>query len=97
MKDKKLLKKILIGMSAIGPGLFLIGYNIGTGSVTTMAKVGAEHGMTLTWALVLSCIFTYVLMVAYGQTTLVTGKTALSTIKTNFKYGNVLAIYILIA
>ena len=97
MKDKKLLKRILIGMSAIGPGLFLIGYNIGTGSVTTMAKVGAEHGMTLTWALVLSCIFTYVLMVAYGKTTLVTGKTALSTIKTNFKYGNVLAIYILIA
>ncbi len=97
MKDKKLFKKIAIGLSAIGPGLFLIGYNIGTGSVTTMAKVGAEHGMTLTWALVLSCIFTYVLMVAYGKTTLVTGKTALSTIKTNFKYGNVLAIYILIA
>ena len=62
-----------------------------------MAKVGAEHGMTLTWALVLSCIFTYVLMVAYGQTTLVSGKTALSTIKTNIKYGQVLAIYILIA
>ncbi len=97
MKDKKLIKKILIWMSAIGPGLFLIGYNIGTGSVTTMAKVGAEHGMTLTWALVLSCIFTYILMVAYGQTTLVTGKTALSTIKTSFKYGKVLALYILIA
>lgn len=97
MKDKKLLKSIIIGISAIGPGLFLIGYNIGTGSVTTMAKVGAEHGMTLTWALVLSCIFTYVLMVAYGKTTLVTGKTALSTIKTSFKFGNVLAIYILIA
>ena len=97
MKDKKLLKKILIGLTAIGPGLFLIGYNIGTGSITTMAKVGAEHGMTLTWALVLSCIFTYILMVAYGQTTLVTGKTALSTIKTGFKYGKVLALYILIA
>lgn len=97
MKDKKLLKKILIGLTAIGPGLFLIGYNIGTGSITTMAKVGAEHGMTLTWALVLSCIFTYILMVAYGQTTLVTGKTALSTIKTSFKYGKVLGIYILIA
>ncbi len=62
-----------------------------------MAKVGAEHGMTLTWALILSCIFTYVLMVAYGQITLVSGKTALSTIKTNIKYGQVLAIYILIA
>lgn len=97
MKEKKLLKKVLIGLTAIGPGLFLIGYNIGTGSITTMAKVGAEHGMALTWALVLSCIFTYILMVAYGQTTLVTGKTALSTIKTSFTYGKVLAIYILIA
>ena len=93
MGKKKLLKKILIGLTAIGPGLFLIGYNIGTGSITTMAKVGAEHGMTLTWALVLSCIFTYILMVAYGQTTLVTGKTALSTIKTGFKYGTHFRVY----
>ncbi|GAG17605.1 unnamed protein product, partial [marine sediment metagenome] len=44
MSEKRLLKKILIGLTAIGPGLFLIGYNIGTGSITTMAKVGAEHG-----------------------------------------------------
>ena len=97
MEKKKLHKRILIGLTAIGPGLFLIGYNIGTGSITTMAKVGAEHGMTLTWALVLSCIFTYILMVAYGQTTLVSGKTALSTIKSNLIYGKILAIYILIA
>lgn len=97
MGKKKLLKKILIGLTAIGPGLFLIGYNIGTGSITTMAKVGAEHGMTLTWALVLSCIFTYILMVAYGKTTLVSGTTALSTIKSNLIYGKILAIYILIA
>ncbi len=97
MRESKLLKKILLGLTAIGPGLFLIGYNIGTGSVTTMAKVGAEHGMTLTWALALSCIFTYVLMVAYGKTTLVTGKTALFNIKTNFRYGKILAIYIMIA
>lgn len=91
------IKKILIGLSAIGPGLFLIGYNIGTGSVTTMAKVGAEHGMSLTWALALSCIFTYILMIAYGKTTLVTGKTALNNIKSNFKIGKVIAIYIMIA
>jgi len=97
MEKKKLYQRILIGLTAIGPGLFLIGYNIGTGSITTMAKVGAEHGMTLTWALVLSCIFTYVLMVAYGKTTIVSGKTALSTIKSNLIYGKVLAIYILIA
>ena len=97
MEKKKLSKRILIGFTAIGPGLFLIGYNIGTGSITTMAKVGAEHGMTLTWALVLSCIFTYVLMVAYGKTTLVSGQTALSTIKSNLIFGKPLAIYILIA
>jgi manganese transport protein len=97
MEKRRLLKRVLAGLTAIGPGLFLIGYNIGTGSITTMAKVGAEHGMTLTWALFLSCVFTYVLMVAYGKTTIVSGKTALSTIKSHIRYGKVLAIYILIA
>lgn len=97
MKNNKILKNVLLGLSAIGPGLFLIGYNIGTGSITTMAKVGAEHGMTLSWVLLLSCIFTYILMVAYGKTTLVTGKTALFNIKSHFKYGKALAIYIMVA
>jgi len=93
----KLLKKTTIALAAVGPGLFLIGYNIGTGSVTTMAKTGAEHGMELFWALVLSCIFTFILMVAYGKVTLVSGKTALTNIKSEFKYGWLLAMYILIA
>ena len=64
-------------VAAIGPGIFLIGYNIGTGSVTTMAKSGALYGMNLFWAVVLSCLFTFILMLAYGKTTLVTGNTAL--------------------
>ena len=81
MAKTSITKKILIGLSAVGPGLFLIGYNIGTGSVTTMAKTGAEHGMTLFWALLLSCIFTYVLMISYGKVTLVTGHTALYNFK----------------
>ena len=34
--------KILRLFAAIGPGLFIIGYIIGTGSVTSMAKAGAE-------------------------------------------------------
>jgi len=62
-----------------------------------MAKAGAEFGMMLTWTLVLSCIFSYVLMVAYGKTTLVSGKTALYNIKHGFRYGKVLALYILAA
>lgn len=97
MKNKTLRTKILLAIGAVGPGLFLIGYNIGTGSVTTMAKTGAEHGMGLFWALVLSCIFTYVLMVAYGKVTLVTGKTALFNIKSQFKWGWLLSLYIIVA
>jgi manganese transport protein len=93
---QKISKKVLIALSAIGPGLFLIGYNIGTGSVTTMAKAGAEFGMTLFWALVLSCVFTYILMVAYGQMTLVSGKTALFNIKTSIKGWKLLSVYIII-
>ncbi|HMS66789.1 MAG TPA: Nramp family divalent metal transporter [Saprospiraceae bacterium] len=90
-------KKFAIGLAAVGPGLFLIGYNIGTGSVTTMAQTGANHGMSLFWALILSCIFTYILMVTYGRMALVTGKTALQAVKTEFKFGWILALYILIA
>lgn len=100
MRDNSIIKKILLALSAVGPGLFLIGYNIGTGSIVTMAKSGAEHGMALFWALLLSCIFTYVLMVAYGKVTIVTDRTALSNIKhtfTQYNIGYILALYILIA
>ena len=78
---KSLKQRIVLGLSLVGPGLFLIGYNIGTGSITTMAKAGADYGMTLFWALILSCLFTYILMVAYGKLTLVTGTTALKNIR----------------
>jgi manganese transport protein len=92
-----LWQRILAGLAAVGPGIFLIGYNIGTGSVTTMAKSGAEHGMALFWAVVLSCVLTYVLMVAYGRVTLVTGRTALANFRSYFRFGAVLSIYILVA
>lgn len=97
ISENKLYKKIAIGLSAVGPGLFLIGYNIGTGSVTTMGMAGAQYSMALLWALLLSGIFTYVLMVAYGHLALVTGQTALYNFKTKIpKIGKGLAIYVLI-
>ncbi len=90
--------KLMLALAAVGPGLFLIAYNIGTGSIITMAKAGADYGMSLFWTLLLSCIFTYILMVAYGQVTLVTGNTALNNIKNHFpRIGRGLAIYIMIA
>jgi len=90
-------RKLVIAVSAVGPGLFLIGYNIGTGSITTMARAGAKYGMSLFWALVLSAVFTYVLMVAYGRMTLVSGKTALNNFKHSFRLGPALSVYIIIA
>lgn len=93
----KLARKTLLALGMVGPGLFLIAYNIGTGSITTMAKAGAEFGMSLFWTVVLSCIFTYILMVAYGQVTLVSGKTALYNIKTHIPYGKYIALYIIVA
>lgn len=81
---KNSYRKFLLFLSTLGPGLFLVGYNIGTGSVTTMASAGASHGMMLTWAVLLSCVFTYFLIVAFGRFTVVTGKTALSSYKEFF-------------
>lgn len=66
---------------SILPGLFLIGFNIGTGSVTAMAKAGANYGMGLLWAVLLSCLATYYLMYLYGKFTVVTGLTALQAFR----------------
>lgn len=79
--------KIALFLSALGPGFFLVGYNIGTGSVTTMASAGANYGTGLMWAVLISCVFTYILIVTFGQYTLVTGKTALQSFKDNFGPG----------
>ncbi len=95
---KKIKTKTLLALSAVGPGLFLIGYNIGTGSITTMGMAGAQYSMTLFWALLLSGLFTYIMMVAYGHLSLVTGNTALYNFKTQIPVvGKILAIYVLLA
>jgi Mn2+/Fe2+ NRAMP family transporter len=73
--------------------MFLVGYNIGTGSVTTMAATGAQYGMVLVWPLFLSCIFTYILIVAFGRYTAVTGQTSLNSFKLHFGRG--VALFVL--
>jgi manganese transport protein len=62
-------------ISSIAPGFFMVGYVIGTGSVTTMAVSGARFGMSLTWALLLSCLFTAFIMIAISRLTIVSGNT----------------------
>ncbi len=79
-----MLKKFLAVIAAISPGIFLIGYNIGTGSITTMASAGADYGMSLVLPVLLSCVFTYFLIIVFGRYTIVTGKTVLQSFRQYF-------------
>jgi Mn2+/Fe2+ NRAMP family transporter len=79
-----MFKKIGLFLASIAPGIFLIGYNIGTGSITTMAASGAAYGMTLIWPLLLSCIFTFYLVMLFGRYTSITGNTVLHSFRSHF-------------
>ena len=81
-------------LSAIGPGIFAIGYTIGTGSVTSMAKAGADYGLGLLWVLALSCLFSGVLMTAYGRFAAVTGETSLHGIVRFLPGGRLIALLV---
>lgn len=95
-KKNSFLKKILALILAFGPGIFAIGYTIGTGSVTSMIVAGSTYGMQLLWVLLLSCVFSGILMFSYGNYALVTGETALFAFKKHLKWGKLIAIMIII-
>jgi len=90
------MKKIIAVLLSIGPGIFCIGYTVGTGSVTSMAKAGSQYGSQLLWVLGLSCVFSWTLMEAYGRYAVVTGRTAVNSFKTELKFGKVLAIALIV-
>ena len=96
IKKESLLKKILTLILGFGPGIFAIGYTIGTGSVTSMIVAGSKFGMQLLWVLLLSCLFSGILMFAYGNYALITNETALFGFKKHLKYGKALALLIII-
>ena len=85
------MKRLLRILAVIGPGIFAIGYTIGTGSVTSMAKAGADYGLGMLWVLCLSCLFSGILMTAYGRFAAVTGETSLHGIRRFLPGGTVLA------
>jgi len=59
-------KKMSKSLALFLPGIFLLGFNLGTGSVTAMAKAGADYGMTLLWTIVASCLCTFFMINLYG-------------------------------
>lgn len=95
-KPKSFLQRQLLKILAFGPGIFAIGYTIGTGSVTSMIVAGSRYGMQLLWVLLLSCFFSGILMYVYGKFALVTGDTALYSFRKNLKGGKYLAIFIIL-
>lgn len=93
---KSFLKKIIGIILAFGPGIFAIGYTIGTGSVTSMIVAGSKFNMQLLWVLLLSCVFSGILMFVYGNYALITGETALFGFKKHLKFGKLIAILIIV-
>ena len=91
-----MLGKLTKAILGFGPGIFAIGYTIGTGSVTSMIVAGSTFGMDLLWVLLLSCLFSGVLIYAYGNFALVTGETALHAFKKYLRFGKVIAILIIV-
>ena len=93
--DATFKQKFARGLALFLPGIFLLGFNIGTGSITTMAKAGADYGMTLLWTIVASCLCTFFMINIYSRYTLVTGETALQAFKKHIH--PVVGIYFIIA
>lgn len=94
--NQSVWKKFLALVLAFGPGIFAIGYTIGTGSVTSMIVAGSMYGMQLLWVLLLSCLFSGILMYVYGNYALISGETALYAFRKHLKWGKLMGILIII-
>lgn len=68
-------------LSSVMPGVFLIGYNIGTGSLTAMSKAGANFGTDLLWAVLVSCLITWYLINFFSRFTMASGLTAMEAFR----------------
>ena len=90
------MKKLLKFLLAFGPGIFAIGYTIGTGSVTSMIVAGNSFGMDILWVLFFSCLFSGVLIYVSGHYYLVSKETILFSIKRHIKLGPIIAIAIIL-
>ena len=60
-------------MKRFGPGMLVAAAFIGPGTVTTASIAGANFGFVLIWALLLSCIITFVLQEMSSRLGIVSG------------------------
>lgn len=92
---KSLFRRILQTIALVGPGLFCLGFTIGTGSVTSMVKSGSQWGMSLLWVLALSAFFTWVMTEAYGRWGILAGDTAIHGVKSGLKGGRIWSLILI--
>ena len=92
---KAFFKRILRIVALVGPGLFCLGFTIGTGSVTSMVKSGSLYGTGLLWVLAISAFFTWVMTEAYGRFGIITGDTAIHAVKSRLRGGRVWAVILI--
>ena len=78
------LRRLAATAKTLAPGIFIIGYVIGTGSVTTMASAGASYGMSLLWTLIPASLFTHVMVVGISRVTILSGDTILHVFRRHF-------------
>ena len=78
------LRRLAATARTLAPGIFIIGYVVGTGSVTTMASAGASYGMSLLWTLIPASLFTHVMVVGISRVTILSGDTILHLFRRHF-------------
>ena len=59
-----------------------------------MASSGAAYGMNMIWPLLLSCLFTYFLIMLFGRYTSLTGQTILGSLRSSFGTGITLFVLV---
>ena len=77
-------KRVKRAVASLAPGIFIIGYVVGTGSVTTMSSAGASYGMSLAWTLALASVFTHLMIVGISRLTILSGQTLLYLFRRHF-------------
>jgi len=90
------MNKLLQVLKKFGPAIIAVGFTIGTGSVTSMIVAGSKYGADLLWVILLSCVFSFACIEAYGRYYLATGETALFAFKKHLPMGKWIAWFIII-
>src|SRR5947209_5774441 len=66
----------------VGPGLILAGSIVGTGELIATTGLGAAHGYTLLWFILLSCVIKVFIQTELGRYAITHGRTTLAAFDT---------------